>query len=144
MKLKQVFGFMVALTTYSCNIGSPNKMSFKFDTKDYLLVNSRVDSNGVTYFEVYRNKYDTSRVLAKSYWNNGKIQNEMFFTGRLRMGPYRNYDTSGTIDFETVYINNEKTGMEIEYNLGKVSEITLFMNNQKQGPSINAKQDILK
>ena len=139
--------FLIICSSYfllSCKTKNENCINYRFDEKDYILFQLKKDTSGFTYFKLYRSKIDTNEYVAKSFWDNGNIQSSMFFSGKLRNGPFKMYDINGTISFESVYLMNKQNGLEIYYNRGAITDFTVFSNGKELQLDTSVKIAMLK
>ena len=135
----------IVLFLFFCSCQNKKQsVHYRFDEQEYVLVTSKKDSSGNDYFKVYRNRKDTTKYLAKSYWKNGILQSSLFFTNGVRNGPHKIYNNDGTLSFESFYYLNKKTGLEINYEYGKISDFAIYDNGVQLEIDSSVKKEILK
>jgi antitoxin component YwqK of YwqJK toxin-antitoxin module len=90
-------------------ISCKKKRQSFFDEKDYYPISSKADS--ITDMRMmYRNKYNPTYLMIKTYWNDGLVQAVSYFHGNVKEGKWMQYHDNGKLFIESEYKKDRETG----------------------------------
>jgi len=96
---------LLSLLAFLC-LSCSSKKRNPYDESDYVLV--KTDSfEGMLDRKYFINKYDTTRLMINSYWNNGNILIKGFIYNGRRDGKLQNYNIDGTLLSEDSFFNGK-------------------------------------
>lgn len=114
--------FMILLALFSCQ----NEGEVKIERY----------SNGNLKYEIFYLSDSVKHGLAKTYYYEGVIKEEIEFTNGKREGKYINYHKNGSIKGEAEYSNDKVEGYSYYYNeQGALMTKSFWYNGKKFGPT---------
>lgn len=97
--LKATHAF-IYLLLFSCNSEKKESFSFKFD--DYVFKKTHYNEQKIKIGDLFVSKKDNRLTLRRFYWEKDIVKGEIFYFKDDKFGPYRMYDTDGTLIKEII------------------------------------------
>ena len=74
-------------------------------------------------------------IFVRNYFKPNKLKEEYFELNGHREGIYTSYDIEGNITTVCNYVNGKKNGICYEYMIGKISNISYYVDDKLEGDS---------